>query len=68
MDKNVELWKGKFGDDYLSRNPLLKNDIKTRTFLWAKILDKIKDNVDSALDVGASLGASLYCDRESHQR
>ena len=61
QDKNLtEIWKGSFGDDYISRNRIGKKNLRDRTNFWAEILCSIPEaNLKSILEVGANIGGNL---------
>jgi len=61
QDKNLtEIWKGSFGDDYISRNRIGEKNLRDRTKFWAEILCSIPGaNLKSILEVGANIGGNL---------
>ena len=61
QDKNLtEIWKGSFGDDYISRNRIGKKNLRDRTNFWAEILCSIPEaNLKSILEVCANIGGNL---------
>jgi pseudaminic acid biosynthesis-associated methylase len=55
---NLELWKGKFGNEYHQRNIIVKPDIEARTKMWRYILNKTHF-CESILEIGAGQGINL---------
>jgi len=54
---NEELWKGKFGDEYIARNSDLRR-IYNKTALFAKILSRTTE-IRSVIEFGAGEGYNL---------
>ncbi len=61
--KEIELWRGPFGDQYAQRNTPSDTDVKQRTFWWENILRHVYTTChaipESVLEVGAGLGQNL---------
>jgi pseudaminic acid biosynthesis-associated methylase len=56
--RQLEHWRGAFGDDYSDRNPASEERIQQSTKFWAGILGRINPP-RSILEVGANVGANL---------
>ena len=52
---NIDVWKGKFGDDYTERN----QNTQGRKEMFTRILDALPVLPDSILEVGANRGLNL---------
>lgn len=57
MTAQVELWRGEFGNDYISRNEFTPEYMSALTAMWAKMLAGISPA--SILEVGANIGLNL---------
>ena len=53
----VEMWRGKFGNEYTERNVEL--DIRPRYNLWSEILSRIDPPANTILEIGAGSGVNL---------
>jgi pseudaminic acid biosynthesis-associated methylase len=54
------LWRGDFGDEYISRNPTSAKNVQAAGMLWAQILRRLQgDPPRSILEVGANIGINL---------
>jgi len=54
------LWRGRFGDDYIDRNPVSPDSVQAATMLWAQILLRLQgERPRSILEVGANVGINL---------
>jgi pseudaminic acid biosynthesis-associated methylase len=62
---NIELWKGKFGDEYTKRNDPTEADIANREDMWMAILnamyssDRLTWQPHKILEIGAGSGQNL---------
>ena len=57
-ERLIEAWKGKFGNEYISRNRVSSEGLHARTRLWAEIWKTIQGRKpESILEVGANIGA-----------
>ena len=59
MTKEIELWKGAFGNDYVGRNPVTEENIENRKALWNSILGTVVNigyQPQSFLELGAGQG------------
>ena len=54
MNNQEELWRGKFGDAYHARNPVLSRDD-----LWRGVLGDHASQIKSAIEFGAGKGENL---------
>jgi len=64
MTKQVELWRGPFGDQYHERNKATDEEIEKRVSFWKGALQLIYTRCDGAvprsiLEIGAGNGANL---------
>lgn len=64
--KPIDLWKGKFGNDYSDRNPITAEDIENRKEIWYDILVLIRNLrkterifEDSFFEMGAGTGRNI---------
>lgn len=57
--KQSDIWAGKFGDEYISRNYPNEQQINLRLKFWKKILNKLQDKPKSLLEVGPNAGMNL---------
>ena len=58
--KQLEKWRGEFGNAYIERNTLNPVRLKASTAMWARILNAVTgDAPKSILEVGANVGANL---------
>jgi spore coat polysaccharide biosynthesis protein SpsF len=54
------LWRGAFGDDYISRNPTSIGNVQAAAMLWAQILRRLQgDPPRTILEIGANIGINL---------
>lgn len=65
IDK-LDLWKGKFGDEYRERNQLTEENINNRYNLWVQVIRYIYNNSSTPskipseyFEIGAGLGGNL---------
>jgi len=62
MTKQLELWRGQFGDDYITRNTITEEDLNARKYLWRQLLQPMWDSntmPNSILEIGAGQGINL---------
>lgn len=61
MNKNLELWKGEFGDNYTKRNIITDEQLNARKNMWQGILGTALNvgAIDSILEVGAGAGINI---------
>lgn len=60
MTKQVDLWKSDFGDQYLLRNSISKDNSMRLTRDWGKMLSKaVNPSPQSVLEVGCNVGRNL---------
>ena len=64
--KPIDLWKGKFGDDYSDRNPITAEDIENRKTAWVQIIALIHNSKktpyifsSSFFEMGAGTGRNI---------
>lgn len=58
--RQLEAWRGEFGDEYRDRNVADKAMIAARTDMWKRILQPLADDPPkSILEVGANIGFNL---------
>jgi pseudaminic acid biosynthesis-associated methylase len=61
--KQLELWRGPFGDEYVTRNRLSPVDVTNRMAFWERAIKQLYLNSNSMpetfLEVGAGQGANL---------
>ena len=56
----LDFWRGSPGQDYVARNSLAADVVKSRCLMWQRILASTYPNYpSSALDVGANIGRNL---------
>jgi pseudaminic acid biosynthesis-associated methylase len=67
MSRELDLWRGEFGDEYTDRNELTEELLEQRKIMWSGILgapaqevrkEAINSNV-KVLEVGANVGVNL---------
>ncbi len=63
MRDRLDLWTGKFGDDYHARQNFTDKDLAARSFFWQCVMSQIKQAglglPKSILEVGAGTGMNL---------
>jgi pseudaminic acid biosynthesis-associated methylase len=60
MTKQLDQWRGSFGENYIARNGVTSQSLRGRTRLWAEILQAIGgESPDTILEVGANIGINL---------
>lgn len=58
--RQIDAWRGEFGDAYLGRNEADEAMIAARTAMWTRILRPLADHPPrSILEVGANIGLNL---------
>lgn len=58
--KQLQFWRGKFGEGYIRRNSADNDALRARIFLWARILTSMQGQPPcSILEVGANIGLNL---------
>lgn len=55
---NLDFWCGPQGNDYIDRNLLSQDAIKSRRMMWSRILNHV-DPPRNLLEVGANIGQNL---------
>lgn len=56
----AQFWRGDFGTDYIQRNLANARQLRSRTALWAKIVDRfVGAPPESILEVGSNIGNNL---------
>jgi pseudaminic acid biosynthesis-associated methylase len=61
----LEFWRGAFGDEYMSRNPLSEAAVGARVAMWTRILKPLDGRpLDSVLEIGANIGVNLAALRQ----
>lgn len=67
--KELDLWKGSFGDDYTKRNSITEEALTARKNLWGGIIGATRDTgfPTSILEVGAGQGINLQALKEIYQ-
>ncbi|HEY7608078.1 MAG TPA: pseudaminic acid biosynthesis-associated methylase, partial [Alphaproteobacteria bacterium] len=64
-NRQIEKWRGDFGDAYVDRNPADAARIRASTAMWARILGRLAgDPPQSILEIGANVGANLVALRQ----
>src|SRR4051812_5014195 len=59
-DRQVDFWRGDFGNTYTSRNNLKPELLRARTAMWSSILSHtLKAPPASILEAGANIGMNL---------
>ncbi len=59
-ERQLEEWRGPFGEDYTARNPVTEESLRQRTRALACILDRLPGaELGSILEVGANIGLNL---------
>jgi pseudaminic acid biosynthesis-associated methylase len=71
--KQIELWRGPFGDMYNKRNEVTEEEIKNRTIFWKGVLQNIYMHCSGAvpksiLEVGAGQGPNLIALRNIYKK
>ena len=68
IEKNLFQWKSNFGNLYIERNPLNKNNLDTRKTMWRVLLQNLAlDNMKTVLEVGCNVGLNLKAIGELHK-
>lgn len=58
--EQMRLWRGNFGNEYITRNPASGEAVRAAATLWAQILRSFQGNPpQSVLEVGANIGINL---------
>jgi pseudaminic acid biosynthesis-associated methylase len=58
--RQLDAWRGDFGDAYLGRNEAAESMVAARTVMWTRILQPLaNDSPRSILEVGANIGLNL---------
>lgn len=57
MSEQVKLWRGDFGNDYISRNEATPQYMQPLTAMWARMLVNIRPR--NIVEVGANIGLNL---------
>jgi pseudaminic acid biosynthesis-associated methylase len=66
--KQVDFWKGEFGDDYMNRNIDTEQQIKPKVAMWSKILQSTMTTPPRKfLEVGANIGLNIRALQRFHQ-
>jgi len=55
--EQLDFWKGKFGEDYMGRNDLSKENVNDAERVFKRILGDL--NLSSILEVGSNIGINL---------
>ena len=62
MSRELDLWKGEFGDEYTNRNEITEENLAQRIYMWSEIFKTPasynKDNF-KILEVGANVGINI---------
>lgn len=58
-NRQLEHWRGAFGDAYNDRNPADGKRLQQATATWSLLLSKLDEPPRSILEVGANVGANL---------
>ncbi len=59
-ERQLEEWRGPFGENYTERNPVTEGSLRQRTRALACILDRLPGaELGSILEVGANIGLNL---------
>lgn len=58
-NKQVEFWRGSFGNDYIARNQGDTSGAEPRKILWSNILSSVSEGPQTILEVGANIGLNL---------
>lgn len=69
MSKELDLWKGQFGDDYIKRNTPTEEQLTARKNLWGAIIGLTGNTgfPKNILEVGAGQGINLQALKEIYQ-
>ncbi len=61
MNKQLDLWRGDFGDDYILRNQITDEQLNARKQMWTGILGHLfsYEVPKSILEVGAGVGINI---------
>ena len=60
MNSVVDIWRGKFGDEYTVRNTLTAEHLRARIAMWSRILPCFAgDPPRSAVELGCNIGINL---------
>ena len=63
--RELEFWRGEFGDAYLDRNQPREEQVRARVRLWSQILDRtVGAPPREIVEVGANLGLNLRALRQ----
>lgn len=57
MTAQIDVWRGDFGRDYITRNEATASNTRDLTRMWARMLQNIRPL--SALEVGANIGNNI---------
>jgi pseudaminic acid biosynthesis-associated methylase len=55
----IDLWRGKFGNEYTARNLIKREDIGAREALWEKIIWPMTNPPQTVAEIGAGCGRNL---------
>lgn len=58
MTRQLETWRGAFGDSYVDRNQADDAALAARTRMWARVLERAGP-IGSVLEVGCNIGLNL---------
>lgn len=58
MTRQLDTWRGEFGDSYVDRNQADEAALAARTRMWARILERAGP-IGAVLEVGANIGLNL---------
>jgi len=65
VSRQVEAWRGEFGEAYISRNPVTAETTRKKIADWSKIFSALADNPPASfLEVGANVGQNIAALRQ----
>lgn len=60
MNKQIETWRGSFGDQYIDRNDVEPGRLRGKALAWAEMMRPLAGRMPkSILEVGANIGLNL---------
>ena len=65
MNDVVDIWRGRFGDDYTARNVATPEYMQACVMMWTRILAALSsDSPRSAVEIGCNIGINLHALRK----